>query len=54
VSRVLSSVLYGTSSTDPFSFLLVGLLLTLVATIASYIPARWATRVDPMAALRTD
>jgi predicted permease len=54
VARVLSSVLYGISSTDPFSFFLVGLLLTLVATIASYIPARWATRVDPMRALRTD
>ena len=54
VSRVLSSVLYGISSTDPLSFGAVALLLTIVALLASYLPARWATRVDPMRALRSE
>jgi len=54
VSRVLSSVLYGVSPTDPVSFGVVALVLTLVALLASYIPARWATRVDPMRALRSE
>ena len=54
VSRVLSSVLYGISATDPISFGFVALLLTVVALLASYVPARWATRVDPMRALRSE
>ena len=54
VSRVLSSVLYGVSPTDPVAFGAVALVLTLVALVASYIPARWATRVDPMQALRSE
>jgi len=54
VSRVLSSVLYGISATDPLSFGIVALLLTVVALLASYVPARWATRVDPIRALRSE
>jgi ABC-type antimicrobial peptide transport system permease subunit len=54
VSRVLSSVLYGISPTDPLSFGAVAVALTLVALLASYLPARWATRVDPIRALRSE
>ena len=54
VTRVLSSVLYGISATDPLAFMTVGVALTLVALIASYIPAHWAAAVDPMRALRAE
>jgi ABC-type antimicrobial peptide transport system permease subunit len=54
VTWVLRSVLYGISATDPVSFLAVALVLTIVAVAASYVPARWATRVDPIQALRSE
>nr|MBA4160081.1 ABC transporter permease [Gemmatimonadota bacterium] len=54
LSRVLGSLLYGISTTDPWVFLAVALLLGAVSLLASYLPARRATRVDPMIALRAE
>ena len=51
-TRLLSSLLYDTSATDPVTFALCAVLFTAVAALASYLPARRATRVDPAATLR--
>jgi predicted permease len=52
ITRLLSSLLFGVSATDPITFAGVALLLSLVALLASYIPARHAMRLDPNHALR--
>jgi putative ABC transport system permease protein len=51
-TRMVSSLLYGVRPTDAITFIFVSLLLLAVALIASYLPARRATRVDPIIALR--
>jgi putative ABC transport system permease protein len=51
VTRVLSDMLYGVSTRDPLTFVGAPLLLLVVAFLACYIPARRATRIDPLVAL---
>ncbi|MBF5043418.1 FtsX-like permease family protein [Aggregicoccus sp. 17bor-14] len=54
LTRVLSSLVYGVSPTDPLTFAAVGLLLLSVALLASVVPARRAAKVDPMTVLRAE
>jgi predicted permease len=54
LTRFLRAALFGVTSTDPGTYAAVALLLTLVALAAAWVPARRATRVDPLAALRCD
>jgi putative ABC transport system permease protein len=52
LTRLMKGLLFNVSSTDPFTFMTVATLLTLIALIACYVPARRAMRVDPIIALR--
>ena len=54
VTRFLKTLMFGISTTDPATFVLLALALTAVALLACYLPARRATKVDPLVALRCD
>ena len=54
ITRVIASLLYGVGAADPATFAVIPALLAAVSLAACYLPARRATRVDPLSALRTD
>jgi ABC-type antimicrobial peptide transport system permease subunit len=54
VTRFLAALLYGVSAMDPITFALLSAALLLIALLACWLPARHATRVDPIIALRAE
>jgi predicted permease len=54
IGKIVSNILFEVSSTDPFAFTLAPLVLMTAALVATWIPARRATKISPMAALRTE
>jgi predicted permease len=52
LTRLLTGMVYGVSTTDPATFAAIAILLIVIASLASYLPARRATKVDPLVALR--
>jgi ABC-type antimicrobial peptide transport system permease subunit len=54
LSRLIATLLFGVHANDPASFAAIALLLAAVAFLATWLPARRATRVDPLAALRRE
>jgi ABC-type antimicrobial peptide transport system permease subunit len=54
LTRLISKLLFGVAPTDPLTFASVSAILLGIGVLASWIPARRATRIDPIAALRSD
>ena len=54
LTRVMESMVFGVSTSDPLTYAVVPMLLLIVALLAAYIPAHRATRIDPMIALRAE
>jgi predicted permease len=54
IMRLMNSLLFGVKATDPLTFIVIALLLSAVALVASYVPAQRAARVDPMISLRCE
>jgi putative ABC transport system permease protein len=52
VTRYLEKMLFGLTALDPATFIAVSMMFAVIATLAAFVPARRATRVDPLAALR--